>query len=88
MLSRNEALWPRTDRRKKGKIKYPCSRGIQSHSYKVVGNVSGMFRSSCSCRGDASHFRALSNHVGFSFNLLPVSISMGAMLVLTVLMKV
>lgn len=53
MLSRNEALWPWTDRRKKGKIKYPCSRGIQSHSYKVVGNVSGMFRSSCSFRGDA-----------------------------------
>lgn len=32
--------------------------------------------------------RNLGNHVGFSFNLLPVSISMGAMLVLTVLMKV
>lgn len=27
MLSRNEALWPRTDRRKKGKIKYPAAEG-------------------------------------------------------------
>lgn len=38
---------------KKRKNKISCSRGIQSHSYKVVGNVSGMFRSSCSFRGDA-----------------------------------
>lgn len=41
---------------KKGKIKYPCSRGIQFHSYKVVGNISGMFRFSCSFRGDALYY--------------------------------
>lgn len=68
MLSRNEALWPRTDRRKKGKIKYPCSRGIQSHSYKVVGNVSGMFRSSCSFRGDALYCPKRGGWVGGSLN--------------------